>query len=78
MLIRVQYNNNKHDFIKPSYLDRLITSGSIKSFLRSEGWVLIGADPLRGMGGTYEGPERRKSENVLRNLNHYYFKPFVK
>ncbi|MCK5140401.1 MAG: hypothetical protein KAQ85_11205 [Thermodesulfovibrionia bacterium] len=78
MLVRVLYNNSKYDFIKPSYIDKLINSGQIKSFLRSEGWVMIGVDPIRGRGGTYEGSERRKSENIHQNLNHYYFRSFIK
>ena len=41
-------------------LKRLIASGSILAFRRSERWVKIGADPVRGDGGhEYDGPERR-------------------
>lgn len=59
MLIRVIYQNDKHDMVKPHHLDELISSNKIKKFLRSQGWVTIGVDPVRGMGGTYNGPERR-------------------
>jgi hypothetical protein len=41
-------------------LKRLIASGSVLAFRRSERWVKIGADPVRGDGGcNYDGPERR-------------------
>jgi PAS domain S-box-containing protein len=59
MLIDVVYNDNKHDMVDPFLLDELITSGKIKKFLRSEGWAIIGSDPIRGTGGLYKGPERR-------------------
>ncbi len=50
------------DFKKfdPDYkLDELISTGRIKAFRRSSGWVIIGHDALRGEGGQYSGPERR-------------------
>lgn len=60
MLIRVMYNNNAYDMVKQTLLDDLIKSDKIKKFLRSEGWAVMGVDRVRGMGGDYEGPERRK------------------
>ena len=45
--------------VKPLFLDELIALGKIKKFLRSEGWVTIGIDPIRGTGGYYTGPDRR-------------------
>ncbi len=54
------YKNNVYDMVKHTLLDDLIKSGKIKKFLRLEGWAVIGLDPVRGMGGSYEGPERRK------------------
>jgi hypothetical protein len=61
MLIRVTYQNDKHDLIKPLLLDHYISSNKIKKFLRSEGWITVGTDKIRGKGGHYEGPERRKN-----------------
>ncbi|MEW6109157.1 MAG: GSU3473 family protein [Nitrospirota bacterium] len=61
MMLRVIYKNGKHDMINPSFLDKLIISGQLRSFLRSEGWVAVGIGRLRGSGGDYSGPERRKS-----------------
>lgn len=60
LLIRVIYHDNKYGEIESFKLDKLIALGKIKKFLRPGGWVTIGVDPIRGMGGTYNGPERRK------------------
>ncbi len=45
----------------PDYLlGRLIAKGRIQAFCRSDGWAVIGLDPIRGEGNTtYAGPERR-------------------
>ncbi len=48
--------------VKDSILDKLIVSGKIKSFYRSNRWAVIGRDPIRGDGGRYEGPERRRGD----------------
>ncbi len=54
--------NDEHDEVPDYLLGRLIESGKIKSFRRSTGWVVIGRDPVRGVGkGFYNGPERRSS-----------------
>ncbi len=60
MLIRVVYPNNKYDMVKDYVLNELIASGKIKSFYRSSGWAVVGRDRIRGEGGLYGGPERRK------------------
>lgn len=63
MLIRILYINNKYDMVKDVILNEQITSGKIKKFYRSDGWVNIGHDPIRGMGVrySYNGPERRRT-----------------
>jgi hypothetical protein len=61
MLIRVMYFNDNYDMVKPFILDDLIASKKIKKFRRSEGWVTIGLDPIRGISGRYSGHERRKA-----------------
>ncbi len=62
MLIRVLYNDNRYDYVQDSRLDELISSGIIKQFQRSDGWVMVGQDPVRGMGNVmYNGPERRRA-----------------
>ncbi|MCK5426580.1 MAG: hypothetical protein KAJ34_02710 [Thermodesulfovibrionia bacterium] len=61
MLIKIMYDNNEHDMVKPFLLDKLIISGKIKKFARSKQWAIVGKDKVRGEGGGYEGPERRFS-----------------
>jgi hypothetical protein len=61
MIIRVLYEDDRHDYVPAFRLDDLIAEGKIKKFYRSDGWVTIGKDPIRGAGGSrYSGPERRK------------------
>ena len=59
--LTIKYNNNQEDIVPAPLLDRLIASGSIKQFYRpsEQKWVILGMDKTRGMGGTYEGIERR-------------------
>jgi hypothetical protein len=66
MLIKVMYKNNEYGTVKPFLLDRLIASGKITKFLRSEGWVTIGIDRIRISHHRYTGTERR--ENSFREL----------
>jgi hypothetical protein len=61
MLVRIIYQNGKFDMVKPLFIDELIASGKLKKFFRSRVWVTIGIDPVRGMSGSYEGPERRRA-----------------
>jgi hypothetical protein len=65
MLIKVIYQNDKHDMVKPMMLDTLLFANKIKKFLRSEGWITVGVDTIRGTGGYYEGPERRRNDTQL-------------
>jgi len=61
MIIRVLYEDDRHDYVPAFRLDDLIAEGKIKKFYRSDGWVTIGKDPIRGVGGSrYNGPERRR------------------
>ena len=60
MLIRICYKDRKYDMVKPWLLDRLIRTRRLFSFERSTRWVLVGQDNIRGAGGMYQGPERRK------------------
>jgi len=41
-------------------LRRLIAENRVMAFRRASCWVRIGADPIRGDGGDYGGPERRE------------------
>ena len=47
MLIKVIYQTNEIDVVESSQLDTLISSNKIKKFLRFDGWVTVGSDPIR-------------------------------
>jgi len=58
--INVVYKNGVKDRISPTLLSTLIDSRQIDQFERVDGWIRVGIDPIRGMGGiSYEGSERR-------------------
>lgn len=58
--IKVVYKSGTEDRIAPSLLTRLIDLQEVARFHRSDGWVTIGIDPIRGMGGrAYLGENRR-------------------
>ena len=65
--IRVIYKANKLDFdyVSGELLDALINGNKITHFYRSseKRWINIRLDPIRGNGGGYQGPERRKMDN---------------
>lgn len=66
MLVHVVYHDEKHDFIKDTRLNEFIEAGKIARFLRSDGWVSVGVDPVRTNPPdfAYSGIERRqKSED---------------
>ena len=66
MLIRVRYSDDSYDMLKPWRLQEFIATGRVAAFLRSDGWVTVGRDPLRRSSGRgYLGPERRRRENNL-------------
>lgn len=66
--IPVLFNDNHYQVVSRNELDQLLTTGRIKAFRRAGGWAMIGQDPLRGKGGTYRGPERRKQ--IKRPCSH--------
>ena len=56
------YQNNEIDMVEASRLDTLISSNKIKKFLRSEGWVTVGIDPIRKESRVNDkGSERRQA-----------------
>ena len=59
-MIQVVFSDNMPGFVKTEELDEAIRNRKIISFRRSDGWVRIGLDPIRGVGGKYNGPERRE------------------
>jgi hypothetical protein len=60
--LAIKYNNNVEDIVPASLLDQMIVSGSIKQFFRpsEQRWIILGLDKTRGIGGSYEGVERRR------------------
>ncbi len=65
MVLHIQYQNNKFDYITSEILDQFIHKRKIKRFYRpsEERWVVIGIDPIRGNGGDHDGRERRRTLN---------------
>jgi len=60
MMIRIMYNNGAFDIVKPERLDALLEENVLLSFKRSDGWAVVGRDPIRAASRTsYQGPERR-------------------
>ncbi len=70
MLIPVMYPNGKHDQVKDFMLSKLIDSHNIVKFKRSNGWVNITVDKIRGAGiiSLYAGEERRQAELATAEL----------
>ncbi len=61
MLIRVMYSDWRQDTVTPEQLNHLLALKRVKKFKRFSGWVQVGYDRLRGVGGSlYSGPERRR------------------
>lgn len=64
MLIQVEYDNNKFDFVKNYQLDSLLENQRIRRFKRTSGWVTVGVDPIRTKRNGlnfYYSPERRSN-----------------
>lgn len=61
MMIRVIYNELMAGKVQDTHIDRLIRENKIVGFFRSDGYVRVGNDPLRGSGGEYNGAERRRT-----------------
>jgi hypothetical protein len=57
----IKYKNGVEDIVPAPLLDQLIVSGSVKQFFRpsEQRWITVGMDYTRGLGGSYEGVDRR-------------------
>lgn len=75
--IRVVYKTNKFDYVSSALLDGLIRMEKITKFYRpSEGrWINVSFHPIRGRGGKYQGPNRRK---VVKSKEQKAEKGFIK
>jgi len=62
MLLRVQYQDYRYDYVDARTLDRLLLGKTLRQFYRpsEERWVDVYRDPIRGLGGDYSGPGRRQ------------------
>ena len=60
VFLKVQYDDDTLGEVKPYQLDKLISLGRVKKFLRSGGWVTIGKNKTRTVEMYYQGSERRK------------------
>lgn len=59
MMVLVRYLDGTYDMVMNYHLDKLISDSKIIGFERSNKWITLGVDPVRGSGGVYSGPERR-------------------
>lgn len=60
MMIPVMLKDGTDRNVFPQVLDHLLESEQVMLFKRGGNWVVVGRDPVRGMGeGDYDGPERR-------------------
>jgi hypothetical protein len=61
MLIQVTYDDGRLGRVKPHLLDILLEGENVTSFLRSDGWAVVGRDIIRSRRSSqgYDGAERR-------------------
>lgn len=60
MLLKVRYNDKTYGMVDDSILDDLISGDEISAFRRTNGWVTIGRDQVRGVR-----TERRRKQCLL-------------
>ena len=72
MRIPVIYINGKTGLVSAAELEDLIEGKKIVSFRRASGWVRLAFDPIRGIGGRYDGVERR-NRWLIRQLVKWRF-----
>ena len=69
MLITVIYKDGGHGLISTTHLDEFIIAGKITQFLRSDGWAIIGRDPLRA--AARRGPRYAKRNHSVSSLDKF-------
>ena len=67
MQIPVVLRDGKDLSVDKDRFQFLLTSKQIKSFKRTEGWVVVGRDHLRDKAMPYKGKERRNLELYSKN-----------
>jgi hypothetical protein len=62
MMLRVQYQNNRYDYVNTRTFDKLLLRKRIIQFYRpsEERWVNVDRDPIRGFNRNYSGFDRRQ------------------
>jgi hypothetical protein len=62
MILHVQYRTLDYDYVDTRTLNRLLEDDGLRLFYRpsEKRWVNVFNEPVRGMGGDYSGPNRRK------------------
>lgn len=69
MGIPVVYDDSSLSKVSYFRLDFLIKTGRVVKFRRSNGeWVNVVHDRIRGDGGAYDGPERRRQSKIRRAI----------
>ncbi|PLX79744.1 MAG: hypothetical protein C0616_10365 [Desulfuromonas sp.] len=60
-LIQVETTDGRICRMAPRALDLFLSKNRVARFRRSNGWVTVGLDPIRGTGNSryYHGPNRR-------------------
>ena len=71
MLIRVRYPNGSYDMVNKQTLDFLLEQEKITGFKRTEGWALVGRDPIRSRSRQAEWQEshRERRDMMLSDQN---------
>ena len=66
MLLRVEYQNEKYDYVSAAALEELITFLGIKQFYRpsEKRWIDVVQGPIRASATDYMGPERRLTQGT--------------
>ena len=59
MLVPVVLKDGQEELVSKDELQLLISRKQIMFFKRSDGWVVIGRDSMRGLKVPYNGVERR-------------------
>ena len=54
-MLRVQYKNEKFDYVNPTTLDGLIAAGNLKKLYRpiDRNWVVVGVDAVERLREAY-------------------------
>ncbi len=65
MLTAISYNGGDCRLVRAEQLDELIATAEIEQFLRLEGWVTVGCNPIRvGKDGCLSRERRQQSVSL--------------